>query len=247
MISAIQKERPTSETIQPNNFKSLYTISGIAAFLQLITILGYTIILGVLGPKPTSAEEFFALQQSSRLAVILRGDLLMLILMALYLGTFPALYVALRRVNPVYTALATLFTIIAIAGTFATDATFALLHLGDLYAAATSVTARAQYLAAGEAVIAADMWHSSAAYMGGILLQGAGVMISLVMRRSQNFSKITAYSGLLCNGFDLIQHVLHLFFPAVSAFILVTMGIFYFVWFPMLGLDLLRLRNSNLR
>jgi hypothetical protein len=76
-------------------------------------------------------------------------------------------------------------------------------------------------------------------------LQGAGIIISLVMWRSKDFSKVTAYSGLLGNGFDLIQHVLHPFLPAVSAFISMFMGIFYFVWFPMLGRDLLRLGRGG--
>ena len=32
--------------------KSIYTIGSIAALLQLVTILGYSVALGVLGPKP---------------------------------------------------------------------------------------------------------------------------------------------------------------------------------------------------
>ena len=109
---------------------------------------------------------------------------------------------------------------------------------------ATSEAVRTQLLSAGEAVIASDMWNSSAAYMGGILLQGSGVMISVIMLRSKDFSKVTAYSGLLGNGFDLIQHILHIFLPAVSSFITMFMGVFYFVWFPMLARDLFRLARA---
>lgn len=240
MTIVMQNQRVNLGAVE-STLKSLYTIGGMAALLQLVVILGYSVALGLLGPKPTSAEEYFIIQQSSRLESVLRGDFLLLILIGLYLGTFPAMYAALRRIDPVYTALATLFTIMAVAGTFATESTFALLHLGEQFAVATTEVARGQFLAAGEAVIAADMWHSSAAYMGGILLQGAGVMISLIMRRSRDFSKVTAYSGLLGNGLDLVQHVLHPFLPGVSAVIQMVMGLFYFVWYPMLGRDLLRL------
>jgi hypothetical protein len=235
------QNQPVGSAVADSNLKSLYTIGGAAALLQLVTLLGYSVALGVLGPKPTSAEEYFFVQQSSKWEVVLRGDFLLLVMIGLYLGTFPALYAALRRINPVYTALATLFTVMAVVGTFATESTFALLRLGEQFAVATTETARAQFLAAGEAVIASDMWHSSSAYMGGILLQGSGVMISLIMRRSRDFSKVTAYSGLLGNGFDLIQHVLHPFLPGVSAVIKMVMGLFYFVWYPLLGWDLLRL------
>ena len=224
--------------------KNLFITGGIAAILQLVTILTYSVLVGVLGPKPTSALEYFDIYQSSPLEAFLRGDFLLLVLIGLYLGTFPALYVALQRLSPVYAALATLFTVMAVAGTFATESSFSLLHLGEQYVTATNEAMRTQLLAAGEAVIAADMWNSSAAYMGGILLQGSGVMISVIMLRSKDFSKVTAYSGLFGNGFDLIQHVLHIFLPVVSGYITMFMGVFYFVWFPMLARDLFRLAKG---
>jgi hypothetical protein len=227
-----------------NNLKGLYTIGGVSAILQLLSILTYSVLLGVLGPKPTSAAEYFTVYEGSPLGAFLCGDFLLLVLIGLYLGTFPALYMALRNLSPVYAALATLFTVMAVAGSFATESSFSLLHLGEQYVNATSEAMRTQLLAAGEAVIASDMWNSSAAYMGGILLQGSGVMISVIMLRSKDFSKVTAYAGLLGNGFDLIQHVLHIFLPSVSSFITVFMGVFYFIWFPMLARDLFRLAKE---
>ncbi len=225
--------------------KNLYVIGGVAAILQLVTILAYAVLIGVLGPKPTGAEEYFAIYQVSPLEAVLRGDFMLLILIGLYLGIFPALYASLRRLSPVYTALATLFTIMAVTGTFVTESTFSLLHLGEQYVTTNNDALRTQLLAAGEAVIASDMWNSSGAYMGGILLQGSGVMISIIMLRSKDFSKVTAYSGLLGNGFDLIQHIIHPFAPSISVFIMMFMGLFYFVWFPMLGRDLLRLAKDT--
>jgi hypothetical protein len=224
-----------------SNLKCLYFTGGIAALLQLASIIAFTVLMTTLGPKPTSAEEYFTIQQSSRLASVLRGDFLLLILIGLYLLTFSALYAALRQVNPIFTALATLFTFIAVTLTFANEPTFSLLYLGDQYAGATTEAQRAQFLAAGEAVIASDMWNSSGAYMSGILLQGAGVIISVIMLGSKDFSKVTAWSGLLGNGLDLAQHILHPLAPSVSATISMIMGPFYLVWFTMLGRDLLRL------
>ena len=237
----------TQPELSTSNMKSLYTIGSVAAILQLITILTYSVLIGVLGPKPTSAEEYFAIYQASPLEAILRGDFLLLILIGLYLGTFPALYVALRRLSPVYTALATLFTIMTVALTFANESTFSLLHLGKQYVNASSDAMRIQLQAAGEAVIASDMWNSSAAYMGGILLQGSGVIISVIMLRSKEFSKVTAYSGLLGNAFDLVQHIIHPFTPSISSYIQMFMGLFYFVWFPMLARDFSRLARGGSR
>jgi hypothetical protein len=64
------------------------------------------------------------------------------------------------------------------------------------------------------------------------------------MLRTTKFSKVTAISGLLGNGLDLVQHVLHLFVPTLSTPIQAFMGIFYLVWFPMLAWDFFRLARG---
>jgi hypothetical protein len=227
-------------------YRNLYRLGGIAAIVQLASLLVMLVAQAALGPRLTSAEEFYIVQQASRWAAVLRGNLLLIFLIGPYLFTFPALYVALRRQSPVGAGLAALFTIMTVAMMFAAEETFALLRLGDLHAAALTDLERAQYVAAGEAVFASGMWDSSGAYMSGMLLQGAGVLMSIIMLRSRDFSRWTAYSGLLGNALDLTQHLLHPFVPAVSAATVPFMGIFYFVWFPMLGRDLLRLaRRGN--
>jgi hypothetical protein len=225
--------------------RQLYRIGAVAALVQLASILAYTVALAVLGPKPASVEEYFTLQQANRLHSLLRSDLLLLFLIGAYLGTFPALYVALRRASPVTALFATLFTFIAVTLCLGAESTFALQHLGDLYAAATAEAQRAGLLAAGEAVVAADLWNSSAAYVSGILLQGGGIIISLVMLRSRDFSKVTAIAGLLGNALDLTQHLLHPFAPSFAGTIQMLMGPFYLVWFPMLARDLWRLARKQ--
>ncbi|UCH90134.1 MAG: DUF4386 family protein [Thermoplasmata archaeon] len=224
-----------------STWKGLYRIGGAAALLQLASVLTILVVTTTLGLKPVTVEEYFSVMQNNRLAGILRDDFTSLFLVALYLGTFPALYFALRRVNVTYTILATLCTFVAVATCFATHSGFSMLHLSDQYAAAITDAERSQLLAAGRAVIASDMWNSSGAYMSGILLQGAGILISVIMLRSKDFNKITAYAGILGNGFDLAQHILHPFAPSVSAVLMIFMGTFYLVWFPMLARDLLRL------
>jgi len=228
-------------------WRNLYKIGGIAALMQLAAILAMLVAMVTLGPKPTSVEEYFILQQSNRLQSILQGDFLLLFLIGPYIATFPALYVALRRVSPVGTALATLMTLVVVAGFFAMESTFSLQYLGNKYAAAAGDAQRAQFLAAGEAVVASDIWNSSGAYIGGILLQGAGVIMSVIMLRSKDFSKVTAWAGLLGNGVDLVQHVINPFAPSISAFLKPWMGLFYIVWFPMLARDFFRLgRNTSM-
>jgi hypothetical protein len=138
-------------------------------------------------------------------------------------------------------------TLVVVAGFFAMESTFSLQYLGNKYAAAAGDAQRAQFLAAGEAVVASDIWNSSGAYIGGILLQGAGVIMSVIMLRSKDFSKVTAWAGLLGNGVDLVQHVINPFAPSISVFLKSWMGLFYIVWFPMLARDFFRLgRNISM-
>lgn len=226
-------------------FRSLYTIGGLAALLQVVTLIAMIVAMASLGEKPTRVEDYFTIQQRSEWEAVLRGDFLTLILIGLYLGTFPALYATLRHVSPIYSTLATLFTLIAVTLAFGSESTFSLLHLGDQYAAATTAAERSQFLAAGKAIVAADLWHNSGMYIAGILLQGSGVMISVIMLRSNGFSKITAYAGLIGNALDLFQHVLHPVAPSLQQSLTPIMGIFYLTWYPMMARDLLRLARGR--
>jgi hypothetical protein len=219
-----------------NKWKNLFIIGGIAALFQIVTVLSMSVVQGFIGTKPASAENYFMIYQNSPLEAFLRGDIWIVILISLYLGTFPALYIVLRKRAPVISLMATLMTLMVVAGVIATDSTFSLLHLGQEYVIATQ-NERIQLIAAAEAVIASDLWNSTAGYFGGIFLQGAGVLISAVMLKSKNFSKVTAWSGLIGNGLDFIQHVLHYVYPPIMGIVAPIMGIFYFVWYPMLARD----------
>ena len=228
-----------------NIWKTLYKIGGIAALLQLGIVLLIIIVTATLGTRPVEVQEFFEMYQNNKLAGMLQDDFSSLFLMVLYLFISPALYYALRRVNPVYTTLATLLTLVIVTSCIATHSGFSLMVLSDKYAAAASEAQRAQILAAGEAVLASDIWNSSSAFLSGLLMQGSGVIISLIMLRSKDFSRLTAWSGLLANGADLLQHLLHYFVPEISSIIFIVFGSAYILWYPMLARDLLRLAKKG--
>ncbi len=222
---------------------TLYKLGGVAALLQLGSLLLTAVVIAAVGPTPTTVKAAFSVLQGNAFEGLLRLEVLLIPLLGLYLVMFPALCVALWRINPTYVGLSALFTFVAVTCFFAGHPAFSMLHLSKHYAAATTAAQRTQLLAAGEAIIAADGWNSSAGYVGGFLLQGSGVIISIVMLRSKNFSKVTAYSGLLANAFDLVQHLLHPFVPEVMGIVTPAMGIFYLIWFPMLARDLFRLEK----
>ncbi len=230
--------------LEAQELKTLYGLGATASLLQLFVIILYTLVMAIFGPRITSAEEFFVIQKTESFAVLLRGDLLLLVLVGLYLGNFPALLVSLWQTKPLTTLFAFLFTIIAVSLSFAGESSFSLFHLGKLYAAAGSDIERSQFVAAGEAILANGWWNSTGSYVTGILLQGSGVMISIVMLKSVQFSKITGFAGLIGNSFDLLQHLLAPFTTGISEYLSFAM-ILYLVWYPMLARDLFRLAKNQ--
>ena len=81
--------------LEAQELKTLYKIGATVSLLQLFVIVLYTLVMAIFGPRITSAEAFFVIQKTESFAVLLRGDLLLLVLVGLYLGNFPALVVSL--------------------------------------------------------------------------------------------------------------------------------------------------------
>jgi membrane protein implicated in regulation of membrane protease activity len=83
--------------------------------------------------------------------------------------------------------------------------------------------------------------------MAGLFLQGGFVLLSALMLGSGHFSRWTAYAGMLANGLDFVHVLLGLVLPAVAILLLSVGGLFYLLWFPLLGRDLLRLGRRSHR
>jgi hypothetical protein len=127
----------------------------------------------------------------------------------------------------------------------ATPSAFSWLALSDKFTVATSEAQRVQLLAAGEAILASDMWHGSGPIIGGILLQTATLLISVVMLWGKTFGKLTAYVGTLTHGLDLAHLLIGLFFPTGGVILMAIAGPLYLVWFPLLARDFFRLAKSG--
>jgi len=220
--------------------KIILLAGGSAAIVQLFSILIIMITIPLFGLRPETIEEFFTLYSQNRLEAILRDDFSSLVIIAMYLFTFPAMYMILKRTYPLISAFIIIGVLIAVTICFSGHSGLSLVFLSEQFANATSDLDRLRLMAAGEAILAGDMWHSSAGFISGILLQGAGVVFSLIMLRTSSFSKVTAYSGLVGNSFDLIQHLFHSVIPDLSTYAMVVAGPAYIIWFIMLARDLIK-------
>jgi hypothetical protein len=217
-------------------------IGGLAALVQVACALITMTVLLTVGGEPGSASEAFELLQGRRAEGLLRLDFPSLISMGAYYLTFFGLYAALRRSSGGHAALATTLAFGGITLWLSAHSAFSMLYLSDQHAAATTEAQRSQLLAAGEAVLAANMWHSSAAVLAGFLLQSAGVMVCVVMLRSGLFGPATAWTGIVAFGADLAHVVVNVFARGNPGDILMAIaGPLYLVWFALVGRRLLQL------
>ena len=214
--------------------------AGWAALVQLLCLLAGTVAGIAVGMEPATAEGYFAMLQDNRLVGLLRLDFPTLIMICLFSITAFGLYGVLRRTDDAYAGLATALVYVGMVLALANHSAFSMLRLSDLYAAATTPAAREQLVIAGQAVIAGNMWNSTAGFVAGIFMQGGFVLISAVMLRSKSFSKGTAISGLAANGLDLLHVFAGLLLPSLASTLLIVGGVFYLAWFPLLARDLLK-------
>jgi hypothetical protein len=217
----------------------LCRIGGIAAFVMIVYCLATMVQLIVLGGQPTTAAEAFRLLQENKLVGLLRLDLPTVVVLPLYYLVFLGLFAALRRTDLANAIISTLLAFVGVTLIVATPTALPMVGLGEKYANATTEAARAQLLAAGETVLATDIWHATGAFMGGILLQTGAVLISLVMLRSSAFGKVVAYLGIVAHGLDLGHIILGHLVPTIGVVLMAIAGPLYPVWFFLVGRRLL--------
>jgi hypothetical protein len=222
-------------------WKNLTPLAGWAAILLLVYSLATMASLVALGGMPETAREGFALLAENRLAGLLRLDILTILVMPLYYLLILGLYAALRHTD----SAKSLLGVAGVTLVLATPSAFSFLTLSDKFVAATDETQRALLLAAGEAILASDLWHGSGALMGGLLIQTSTLILLVVMLRSAAFGKLTAWVGVVTHGLDLLHILVGFFVPAAGAALMMIAGPLYLVWFPLLARDFFRLSNSS--
>ena len=240
-----EKETSADGEAPISSLSGLCWTGGIAALILFVYSVATIVQLMALGGQPATAAEAFRLLQNNRIVGLLRLDLPTVVVMPLYYFLFLGLFAALRQADR---ANAILSTVLALLGTtllLATPTALSMISLSQKYAAATTEAARSQLLAAGEALLASDIWHGTGAIMGGVLVQSGAVLISVVMLRSSVFSRTIAYLGIVMHGLDLAHIVFGLVFPR-SGFVLMAMaGPLYPIWFFLVGRSLIQLGETG--
>jgi hypothetical protein len=212
----------------------------VAALVSLAASLATMAVLVTVGGPPGTVEETFTLLRDRPLEAAFRLELLSLLNVGAYYFTFFGLFAVLRRTSPAYAALSTLLVLAGATLFIASHPLNSMISLADRWALAATEAERLPLLGAGEALMAADMWHSTGALAGGVLIECGAILISLVMLKSRDFSRATPRVGLVTHGLDLTQILVGTFVAAVKVPIMAVAGPLYLVWFFLVGRDLLR-------
>ena len=205
-----------------NSWRALYITGGVAALLAVFVFrrnlgaeLGLLSNFGIVRGVPTtplsSALDWFKLLQENRLVGLTLLNFFDVVEYALVGLMFLALYGALKRTSKSAMVIATVSGLIGIAVYFASNQAFAMLALSERFAGAASDAQRLTYLAAGEALLAVNnpeaIYQGSGIFISIFLVLSAGLIISIVMLRSNVFSRATAWMGILANGIGLCYFI----------------------------------------
>jgi len=223
-----------------SRWRDLYKAAGIAASIsEIVIILGFvTYFIWPYAPGTQSTEAIFLNLQNNTLGALISLDLFLLIGNLFSILLFLAFYVSLRQVSESYALIALAVGLIAVGFLIPARPLLELYSLSGQYAAATTEAAKSQYLAAGEALLAS---FDGVGWFLNTLLGGLSLLVSsILMRRSEIYSKTTAYVGIVSN-----IAVCSFFIPVVGIFLLFLSVPGYAIWYFLLARDFFKLGRGE--
>jgi len=229
------------DDVEPD-WKILCKMGSISVGLQIVCVIVLLVTAIILKDALVigTVEDTYDILKENPLVGITQLDFNSLIIICLMIPVFLGVYAVLKKDDPGLVLFLLLLIIIGVIQAITNHGGLALIDLSNKYANTTSDLLKERYLAAGEAIIASNEWHSTSWLMAGILLQGGALLFSILMLRRKKFHRITGILGILANGLDLIQHLLKLFLPIISDYILIVAGILYLGWYLYLARDLFK-------
>jgi len=220
-------------------WKALYKVGGVAALMMVgIIVIQMVVFMTTPPPLEGTAIDWFGLFQSNKLIGLIGFELLMIIYVILSIPIVLSLYHALRRTDPAFMALYVALSLIGVMSFIAARPAFEMLSLSNQFTAATTEAQKSVFLAAGEATLAT--FHGAAFHVSYVLGSLTGLIISIVMLRTNVFSKATAYVRIASSIFDFGLYV-----PTIGMFLSIFSVLFLFIWNIMIARRLFQLARTE--
>jgi hypothetical protein len=219
------------------SWTNLYRGAGVAALLTAV-LIPVQLAVFMANPFPETVTGWFELLQDNPLAGLVDLDLLLVVDNVLLVVIALALYMALRPTSPSITTMATGLWLLAIAMFIASNPALQMLSLSDQFVAATSETQRSVTVAAGQAMLAS--WEGTAFQVSYVLGQTAGILVGLVMLRSDRFGRAIPYTLMVGNvvGFGL-------YLPTVGLALSAFSGLVLWAWYLLIARRFFQLERSH--
>jgi hypothetical protein len=167
----------------------LLRTASIAAFMSIALIPGQFAIW-IISPPPETAEGFLKLYVENPLQGILNLDLPLVINCGIVLLIYIALFVVLRRREPVLGLLALVLGSVAMAAYFPSNTSIEMYHLSRIYASAGSGTEQTALVAAANLLLAVT---KGTGYSTFYVVSGFALLFfSIAMLRTDLLSRFTS-------------------------------------------------------
>ena len=190
-----------SSSFLDNRWNNLYLTGSIAA-LGIVIFIPLQIIIFILYPPPTTVIGWFELFQNNRVAGLLDLDLVLIIDQIFFGLILLALFIKLHQFEKSFSLIAFIIGLMGVISYFSSTIAFEMMSLSDQYASATTETEKNNLLIAGQMLII--RWTGTSYVIGYLLLGISFLIFGLVMLRSSDFSKTTAYLGIVSGVLSLV-------------------------------------------
>ena len=242
-MSQSELNQASDAEIADSRWNWLYKLGGAGALLT-VGLLPIQIIVFIAWPPPgfqptlSTVIGYFTLLHNHKLLGLIDLDFLLIVDQVLAIPIALALYVILRRASESFMLLATALSLVAITTYLASNTNFSMLSLSDQYAAGTTDAERSLFVAAGLAMMA--IYTGTAFRVSYILGSIAMIIVAAVMLRSNIFSRVIAWVGILASVIGLGLYV-----PKIGLYLAFLSVPFIAVWDVLIARRLFQLGHGK--
>jgi hypothetical protein len=230
--------------VNRKNWKTLYRIGAVCAFLVLLVMVTEMFLTALPdgARTPLTITGWFDLFNRNWFMGMRNLGLINIIATTLMIPVFFSIFGLHRKENSAFAGLSLIIFIAGYAIFMADNTSFPMLELSRKYAIADLESKRI-LLAAGESLLAKGSSHTPGTFPGFFLAEAAGILFCIIMLQGKVFSKATGIVGIIAFGFMFLFEVSSSFIHAlydISIVFAMMGGILTFVWYVMIGLRLLK-------
>jgi hypothetical protein len=233
------------------NWRGVYITGGIATMIALVGIVLDVIVGsstgGNISALPQTAIDRFAQFQTTPLLGLYNLDLLNIVNQIFLIPAYVALYAAHRKTNQAFSLLALIIFLVGTTVFITTNTALPMLELSNKYASTTSESQQTLLAAAGEAMLARGSHGSLGVFLGFLLPNVGGLIMSFAMLSGKVFSKVTSLMGVLGSCLILLYIVLVTFAPNVKSMataVSMPGGLLLMAWMVLFTIKFFKLSRS---